>query len=726
MKSRFFIFLMCASVVCQAFQLTDGELIALRDGFDARRDIVMASQVTSPWPDPATSDWGMQNFALAALYSNTDLVAANQTLIDACAQIKSDQAYYDDVFHWRGNLFYRIYKFFGHDSDYYPGRLTPAAEAAILDIFWDWARWRSKLTDAEIANSQTWYLWGSENHDAMRKTTSYSAADILKDNAPYNTYTYDDGSTAQQQYDAWNGFFKTYLRERAKKGLLVEIGSHTYSKYTLQGWYNFYDFAPDETLKKLAGMTLDIWWADWSLDQIGGVRGGGKTRIYQDRPEDGLNGTDLFAKDDAAWAMGWYYFNMGQARSKHPGVMCLATSEYRLPLVVMDIAMDISGRGTYEYKSRRPGLNLLPRPAGIDGEFNVLDPDYGGIYRYTYVAPEFVIGSLMFEKRLEDDWSGISKQNRWQGVIFANHIDARIIPQCFGTANGKTYNQQWSIQNKGTLITQKLSSGYSSQTGDMRVYFSSDGLIMSEESDWIFVQAAGAYAAVRPAWGGYSWDDSTWMRSNDDDAPVIIEAVRQSDYANFDAFKSAVLGNTLTHVITGNFPYIKNEITYTGLLDSGTFTFYANSTQAPTLNGATVDYAPDYTFDSPFMNEDWASGVVTIAKDGRQLVLDFESGTQTALKAEPAHVPESAVLHQNYPNPFNPQTIISFSLNAPSNVELSVYNTLGQKVATLMNERKNKGRHSVFWDAGNMASGIYIYKLRTQFGELRRKMVLLQ
>ncbi|MCL4217835.1 MAG: hypothetical protein KJ052_12630 [Candidatus Hydrogenedentes bacterium] len=55
---------------------------------------------------------------------------------------------------------------------------------------------------------------------------------------------------------------------------------------------------------------------------------------------------------------------------------------------------------------------------------------------------------------------------------------------------------------------------------------------------------------------------------------------------------------------------------------SGSFTFYTESDQLPELNGQPIDLRPDYAFESPFLNEDWASGVVQIAKDDRELVID--------------------------------------------------------------------------------------------------------
>ncbi len=68
-------------------------------------------------------------------------------------------------------------------------------------------------------------------------------------------------------------------------------------------------------------------------------------------------------------------------------------------------------------------------------------------------------------------------------------------------------------------------------------------------------------------------------------------------------------------------------------------------------------------------------------------------------------------LNQNYPNPFNPSTKINFSLAVDSKVTLSVFNILGQKVATLLNSSMNAGLHNVVFDASKVNSGVYIYKL---------------
>ena len=75
-------------------------------------------------------------------------------------------------------------------------------------------------------------------------------------------------------------------------------------------------------------------------------------------------------------------------------------------------------------------------------------------------------------------------------------------------------------------------------------------------------------------------------------------------------------------------------------------------------------------------------------------------------------VSETFTLHQNFPNPFNESTIISWHLAVGSDVDLTVYNTLGQKVVTLIAGKQKAGMHSLEWDAGQMASGVYYYRLQ--------------
>jgi hypothetical protein len=83
-------------------------------------------------------------------------------------------------------------------------------------------------------------------------------------------------------------------------------------------------------------------------------------------------------------------------------------------------------------------------------------------------------------------------------------------------------------------------------------------------------------------------------------------------------------------------------------------------------------------------------------------------------------------LEQNYPNPFNPKTIINYEIPITNYVDLSIYNLLGQKVATLVDEEQNAGTYQVEWDASGFSSGIYLYKITAGEFQAVKKMVLLR
>ncbi|MBP3191860.1 T9SS type A sorting domain-containing protein [Natronogracilivirga saccharolytica] len=93
---------------------------------------------------------------------------------------------------------------------------------------------------------------------------------------------------------------------------------------------------------------------------------------------------------------------------------------------------------------------------------------------------------------------------------------------------------------------------------------------------------------------------------------------------------------------------------------------------------------------------------------------------------EMADLPEEVSLGQNYPNPFNPVTTISYKLPETTNVEIRVYNTLGQEVTTLVNEQVSAGHHETSFDASTLTSGIYIYRLYAGDEVITRQMTLVK
>jgi hypothetical protein len=89
-------------------------------------------------------------------------------------------------------------------------------------------------------------------------------------------------------------------------------------------------------------------------------------------------------------------------------------------------------------------------------------------------------------------------------------------------------------------------------------------------------------------------------------------------------------------------------------------------------------------------------------------------------------LPNDFTLSQNYPNPFNPTTTISFSLPSKSFVTLKVFDALGREVSTLVSQELTAGNYSQQWNAGNLPSGMYFYRLQTGNYSETRKIVLLK
>jgi hypothetical protein len=88
--------------------------------------------------------------------------------------------------------------------------------------------------------------------------------------------------------------------------------------------------------------------------------------------------------------------------------------------------------------------------------------------------------------------------------------------------------------------------------------------------------------------------------------------------------------------------------------------------------------------------------------------------------------PSRTALFQNYPNPFNPVTQIKYSLRNKCHVQLLVFNVLGQKVATLVDEVQNPGFRTVEWNAAKCASGVYFYRLKAGDFIRTNKMILMR
>jgi hypothetical protein len=106
-------------------------------------------------------------------------------------------------------------------------------------------------------------------------------------------------------------------------------------------------------------------------------------------------------------------------------------------------------------------------------------------------------------------------------------------------------------------------------------------------------------------------------------------------------------------------------------------------------------------------------------------VARWNSGTSRVEQLSPT-APKTFLLEQNYPNPFNPSTTISYQLPVASEVKLEVYDVLGKKIATLVNERQSAGSYQVVWNASGLSSGTYFYRLQAGTFVETKKMIMVK
>jgi len=189
--------------------------------------------------------------------------------------------------------------------------------------------------------------------------------------------------------------------------------------------------------------------------------------------------------------------------------------------------------------------------------------------------------------------------------------------------------------------------------------------------------------------------------------------------------KAALIDNANRTVVIGLLPQLTAE--HKAYLSAGTGPI-ANlvfEVTDPTVTSVTLEAVemkePDHDLMFVYANQ--------IGEGSTDLTVDkpeFERVTVSFAAGSGSNLPTSFAIQQNYPNPFNPTTNISFDVPKASHVELSVFNMLGQKVISLVNQNMDPGTHTVAWDASSNSSGVYYYRISAGTFSATKKMVLLK
>jgi hypothetical protein len=296
-------------------------------------------------------------------------------------------------------------------------------------------------------------------------------------------------------------------------------------------------------------------------------------------------------------------------------------------------------------------------------------------------------------------------------------------------------------------------------------YDSSNNLLFKLEEDWLY-----------NGWVSYSRQTFTYDNS-DNQLVELIEICKDNVWRNDNRTTNTydLSGNCLTELWeiwsvnnTKWFNYFLDFYTYDSLgnyltdlnqtwsnnawedMNKDTYSYdnlnnkYTILNEAKINNVWTVGQKQVYTYDNNrnstcaesywWRNESWipAASHVKIYFNHNQEYLLFYAAVVTVEYSSYTDVANenisglSFILKQNYPNPFNPSTTISYSLPSASNIKLIVYNTLGQRIKTLVSEYKTAGSYTMNFNASALPSGIYFYKLEAGQTYQIKKMMLIK
>lgn len=614
------------------------------------------------WPYEA---WGDTMWALCALYLNEKTELANQRLFERARIYNEAQRVQtvDEGFRPEnsGDLspwayfaltdYVRILSLFHAQSPHFPGRLQPETAAAMKEALWWLVKSRSKVVDTSIDNLLV--LYGTENHDLTLRPNYYLIAGLLKDDPAFKDRRYDDGQTAAEHFAAYNRFYQEWAQQRVKSGLWVEIGSDSYQKYTWPALFNLHELSPDPLVRKRFGMLLDIAFIEEAQISVNGRRGGGRSRAGY-----GVNNFESYKS--------LLYAPEGMlTRSSHSKVV--ETSSYQLPeatILLRKMAFPanqpflITNRVLGELNSELRAEVQESSPS--EGEVNALAAD-SALINYAYRTPHYILGSTLQNPALsmpDPDsgkptlkYAGISRQNRWYGMLFeapatrypvvpalrhrADDEICAIFPEMEKTRGGRTQHGNWSFQHEDVLFIQRIDEdpgGMGSySTGRMSMRFHGKQLEKVEIDGWIFASNGKAHAAVKFLDGPYEWDEDGELASPvagshiASTTRVLLHAGDMKRYKSFEAFRAAVLANPLK--------IEPDRIAYQSgprgpRLECFRYNAYEfEDFRLPTVDGRSIDLRPEWTFNSPFLQNRFGEEQIKVSVGPVQQVYDFKKAS---------------------------------------------------------------------------------------------------
>ncbi len=485
-------------------------------------------------------------------------------------------------------------------------------------------------------NNRTMYRGDTENHWVMYYTGLYLAS---------QTWPGEDGSrwfngkSSDENFREAKGWLEQWMHITSTIGQ-GEFDSPTYSTVFITPMLVMYEFAADPVMKRRAQMMLDLLFVDFAAEELGGNYGGGHSRDY---PEDIINPLSA-----PITRFSWLYFGQpdierwdeARLRPRNRGsweTVFAALSSYRLSDIIYHIGTDRSVPYVHTETKR------------VRNEIRFSDQLNPPVYKYTYMTPDYVIGSLqggILQPIQQHTWSAIWLSSKPNNTLFTLHPSysgkelAMFFPedQKFLAEEVDRYHlvytnpDKWNssspyeqtFQHKDALIVlYNIDENAKHQHIDGFFPKSLDQRII-DSTGWIFCRAGRTYIAFYPL-KPYSWieEDVNWrLRSAERKNGAVVQMGAERIYGSFENFTTAI---RKTHVNKNNFDQNLTIEYRSPAGDTMKFTYGGDRI----INGKAVNFNDYGLFNGPFVKAAVGTGVITLQYKEQQRILDFNKATIT-------------------------------------------------------------------------------------------------
>lgn len=493
---------------------------------------------------------------------------------------------------------------------------------------------------------------GTENHKIMNAAAGY-----------LTSQTWPDWQHADRLMKQCSNYLDRYFYHVAHFGQ-GEFDSTTYSAMYLNALATLYDYANDPMMKKKAGMMLDWYLANTAGDWLNGIFTGAHSRDYHP--------TETFGNAAAGTTTAWLYFGgrMPDLRVGEPHYSVInALSAYSAPDILVCIAQERSHPfehvETHDVTSITSESHDLQRTLELTGASKGLKGlgyiSRAGVRKYTYVASEYALGSMVDGKQGDVIWSG--QMRRWSldwdsnqpsSTLFFNHP----FPD-FGSQE-EPYTDDWQgsspyeqvVQHQGALIAlYHIPAGETYKYGPRQPFpsdrdpyidgfFSGEAIshLIENPDGWLFAHGGTVLIAVRLL-KPYRWiadrNGNRRLRSEGFINAVIVEAASPNDYsdnsdsglnegqkraAELERYHEAVINRT--HVDAAKLESPTPSISYTALSGDVLLITYDGERS---LNGKEIRYDEWPLIRNPFIESHLNSGILELRYKEMKGTLDYRN-----------------------------------------------------------------------------------------------------